>query len=157
MQAPRTFNSTARRAWSVVAVATILALFFATKDSFRQQLLGMDVTWGTHLWWKAMEWYAWALFSPAIFSLCRRSDFSARPLKTVAIHLAGGTLASLLHCCVLATGALVEAVVVQTGMGWPALLKVVLVNHFHEDLLTYGAIVSLWYALDYHDRYRERQ
>ena len=141
----------------MVAVATILALFFATKDSFHQQLLGMDVTWGKHLWWKAMEWYAWALFSPAIFSLCRRSDFSARPLKTVAIHLAGGTLASLLHCCVLATGALVEAVVVQTGMGWPALLKVVLVNHFHEDLLTYGAIVSLWYALDYHDRYRERQ
>ena len=36
-------------------------------------------------------------------------------------------------------------------------LNIVFSNHFHEDVLTYAAIVSLWYALDYHDRYRERE
>jgi len=141
----------------VVAVATVLVLFFVTKDAFHQHALGLQITWGKNLWWKAMEWYAWALMSPAIFKLCRRSDFSVRPWPTVAIHLACGAIISLLHCCVLTTGALIEAQVLQSGLAWPALFKYVFSNHFHEDVLTYAAIVSLWYALDYHDRFRERE
>jgi len=104
-----------------------------------------------------MEWYAWALMSPAIFTVCRRSDFSARPWPTVAIHLGCGAILSLLHCCVLTTGALIEARVIQSGLNWPELFKYIFSNHFHEDVLTYAAIISLWYALDYHDRFRERE
>jgi hypothetical protein len=138
-------------------VATILALFFATKDSFHQHALGWPITWGKNLWWKAMEWYTWALFAPFIFKACRRFDFTARPWTTVGAHLAFGAVASLLHCFVLTTGARIEAQVLQTGFSWTALFKHIFANHFHEDVLTYAAIVSVWYALDYYHRFRERE
>jgi two-component system, LytTR family, sensor kinase len=147
----------ARRVGAVAIVATILTLFFATKDSFHQQSLGSQVTWGKNLWWKAMEWYAWGLFAPIIFRACRRFDFSSNPWRTVVTHLACGALASLLHCCVLTTGARIEAEVMRTGFSWAGLFKFVFANHFHEDVLTYAAIVSVWYALDYHNRFRERE
>ena len=157
MQVPVIFRSASRRGGSIILVATILALFFASKDAFHEHALGLRITWTKNLWWKAMEWYAWAALSPAIFYVCRRFDFSAKPWQTVAIHLSCGAVASLFHCCVLTTGALIEAHLLRTGMDWPELFKIVLANHFHEDVLTYAAIVSLWYALDFHDRYRERQ
>jgi two-component system LytT family sensor kinase len=145
-----------RRGGVLAIVATILALFFATKDSFHQLALGYPITWRKSLWWKAMEWYAWAAFSPLIFRLCRRFDFSTRLARTVLAHLAGGAVASVLHCCVLTTGARIEAQVLQTGQTWPELFKYIFTNHFHEDVLTYAAIVSAWYALDYHNRFKER-
>jgi two-component sensor histidine kinase len=150
-------NSTRRRAIAVAALATVLALFFATKDSIHQHALGLPITWGKNLWWKAMEWYAWALFAPLIFKVCRRFDFSIHPWRTVAVHLTCGATASFLHCCVLTTGARIEAQILQTGFTWPGLFKFIFANHFHEDLLTYAAIVSVWYALDYYDRFRERE
>jgi signal transduction histidine kinase len=151
------FKVVRKRGLAVAVVATILALFFATKDSFHQHALGLRITWGKNLWWKAMEWYAWGLFAPIIFRACRRFDFSAAPWTTVAAHLACGTLASLLHCCVLTTGALIESQVLQTGFSWTGLFKYIFANHFHEDVLTYAAIVSVWYALDYYHRFRERE
>ena len=146
-----------KRGFAVAGVATILALFFATKDSIHQQTLGLQITWGKNLWWKAMEWYAWGLLAPIIFRACRRFDFSTAPWRTVAAHLACGALASLLHCCVLTTGARIEAQVLQTGLLWPTLFRFIFANHFHEDVLTYAAIVSVWYALDYYNRFRERE
>jgi two-component sensor histidine kinase len=147
---------TLRRGGFLALVAAILALFFATKDSFHQHALGLPITWGKSLWWKAMEWYAWAAFCPLIFRLCRRFDFSTRLGRTVLTHLLGGAVTSMLHCCVLTTGARIEAQVLQTGQTWPELFTYVFANHFHEDVLTYAAIVSAWYALDYHNRFKER-
>src|SRR5262245_25424392 len=129
-----------RRGGILVVVATIFAVFFATKDSFHQQVLGLPITWGKNLWWKAMEWYAWALFASPIFSVCRRFEFSTRPWRTVLAHVGCGAIASLLHCCVLTTGARIESQVLHTGFSWPDLFRFIVANHFHEDVLTYAAI-----------------
>ena len=137
--------------------ATVLALFFATKDSFHQHALGWGITWGKNLWWKAMEWYTWAILSPALFKVCQNFDFSRQPGRTAVAQVVCGATASLLHCCVLTTGALIEAKVLQTGQSWPALFKFIFANHFHENVLTYAGIVSAWYALEYHNRFRERE
>ena len=50
----------------ILGIATVLALFFATKDYLGQREMGRTVTLGKDVWWKAMEWYGWALLSPAI-------------------------------------------------------------------------------------------
>jgi two-component sensor histidine kinase len=146
-----------RKVGILITVATLLALFFATKDSFHEKVLGLRITWVKNLWWKAMEWYAWALFAPVIFSVCRRFDFSSKPWRTVLVHVGCGALASLLHCCVLTTGALIESQVLHTGFTWAGLVKFILANHFHENVLTYAMIVSAWYALNFHNRFRERK
>lgn len=150
-------GSARKRGIEVAIAATVLALFFATKDTIHQVSLGMQITWGKNLWWKAMEWYAWGLMAPMIFGTCRRFDFSAKPWRTALVHLVCGAGAALLHCCILTSGALIESRVLQTGFSWTELFKFVFANHFHEDVLTYAAIVSVWYALDYHTRFRERE
>ena len=157
MKAGYSYRGALRKAGSVALVATILALFFATKDSIQQHALGLPINWGKNLWWKAMEWYAWGALSPLIFRVCRGFNFSAGPWRMVVAHAVSGALISLLHCCILTTGALIEAQVLHTGLSWPGLFKFIFANHFHENVLTYAAIVSVWHALDYHDRFRERE
>ena len=67
------------------------------------------------------------------------------------------TVFALLHCAVLTTGARVEAWTLQTGKSWLDLSAIVLRNHFHSNLFTYGAIVSVWHAINYHRKLRERE
>jgi signal transduction histidine kinase len=157
MQASANSKSFSRRGYAVVGAAGILALFFATKDTLHQHSLGLRITWGKNLWWKAMEWYAWALLAPGIFRVCARFDFATKAGRTGVVHLAFGALTSLLHCCVLTTGARIEAQMLNTGLSWTALFEFIFANHFHEDMLTYAAIVSVWYALDHYHRFRDRE
>ena len=157
MKAGYFYRGALRKAGSVALVATVLALFFATKDSIHQHILGLSITWGKNFWWKAMEWYAWGAFSPLIFRVCRGFNFSTGPWQAFVAHAVSAALISSVHCCILTTGALIEAQVLHTGYSWPELFKFIFANHFHENVLTYAAIVSVWHALDYHDRFRERE
>jgi len=141
----------------IFLAATALSLFFATKDYFGQVAVGMSITWTKSLWWKAMEWYAWGLFSPGIFWLCGRLEPTGGRARMVAGQLAAAFVFSALHVCVLTTGASIEARVLATGFTWTSLFGRVLASHFHEDVLTYGAIVSGWYALAYYRQFRERE
>ena len=115
----------------ILGIATVLALFFATKDYLGQREMGRTVTLGKDVWWKAMEWYGWALLSPAIFWVCRQNDFRRGRWRMIAIHLAFGVVVALAHSCIVATGARIEAGVMQTGLSWWRLFKLILVLYFH--------------------------
>jgi hypothetical protein len=132
------------RRWGIIlTVASLLTLFFATKDSLGQRAMGMEIRWWKNLWWKAMEWYTWALFSPFIFRFCRRFDFTARRWRMIASQLAAAIIFSLLHGCVVTAGAWTEAQVLHTGLSVGRLFEIVLSSYFHEDVLTYAGIVSV--------------
>jgi signal transduction histidine kinase len=150
-------KNSARRFSVILGVATLFALFFATKDSFGQRAMGIQITWGKNLWWKGMEWYAWALFSPFIFRVCRKFDFSGGLSRMISGQLAWAIVFSLLHSCVVTTGAWIEAQVIHTGLSVGRLFEIILASYFHEDVLTYAGIVSAWYALDYYRQLRERE
>jgi two-component system LytT family sensor kinase len=154
--APLLKNSV-RRFWIILGIGTLFALFFATKDSLSQLASGVDIRWGKNLWWKAMEWYAWALFAPVIFRVCQKFNPNGGGRRLILGQLASGAVFSLLHCCILTTGARIEAQMLHTGFIWPRLFEIVLANHFHEDLLTYAAIISVWYALNYYHQFLERE
>jgi hypothetical protein len=154
--APSLKNS-GRRFWVILGVATLFALFFATKDSLVQCSMGIQITWGKNLWWKAMEWYAWALFSPLIFQICRRFNFTSNRWQMICGQLAGAIIFALLHCCVVTAGAWIEAQVIHTGFSLGRLSQIIFADYFHEDVLIYVGIVSVWYALDYHHQLRERE
>src|SRR5690242_2258194 len=55
----------------IFAFWTWFALFFASKDYLSQRSLGFGQLWPKALWWKAMEWYGWAVLSLGIFWVCR--------------------------------------------------------------------------------------
>jgi two-component system LytT family sensor kinase len=137
---------------------TWLALFFASKDYLSQRALGFGHLWPKALWWKAMEWYGWAVLSIGIFWICRTFYRPGKALWSYAlIHVVSGTLFSLVHVGICSIGALIEAHVLETGRSWPFLYKVVFVNHFHFDWLVYAGIVSVWHAVDSYRRFRDRE
>ncbi len=146
------------RRWAfILLVAGLLSVFFATKDSLGQRAMGVEVRWGKNLWWKAMEWYAWAFFSPLIFRVCRRFDFTRSRWRVAGGQLFYAIIFALAHSGVVTAGAWIEAQFIHSGLGPGRLFEIVLASYFHEDVLTYAGIVSVWYALDYYHRFRERE
>jgi two-component system LytT family sensor kinase len=123
-------------------VATVLAVFFATRD----HLVWNSSSWSKALWWKAMEWYAWALLSPLVFAVCRRWSRVSWS-RYLVVQLLAGCLFSLAHVAVCATGARLEAGILHTGRDWLWLFGVTFRNHFHFDLFVYAALVCLWHAV----------
>jgi two-component system LytT family sensor kinase len=146
-----------RRVGLAFGLATLLGLFFATKFYYGWRASGVPTTWTKHLWWQGMEWYCWVALLPGIFWVCRKVDQQNRRWRIVMLHIPAGILFALLHCVVLTTGARVEAWVLETGKTWLDLLTIVLRNHFHSDLFTYGVIATVWYAIDYYRKVREHQ
>ena len=142
----------------ILACWTWAALFFASKDYFGRRSFGLEVTWTKALWWKAMEWYGWAILSLAIFWLCRTFYDPRRKLMPyIGLHLVSGTLFSTAHVGICSIGALIEAKVLGTGYSWPYLFRLVFLNHFHFDWLVYAGIVSVWHAIDSYRRFRDRE
>jgi two-component system LytT family sensor kinase len=141
----------------VLALATLLALFFATKFYYAGVFHGLNPTWTKQLWWQGMEWYGWALFWPVIARICRSLDRPDHRWRQLLGQLLSAALFSLAHCLILTSGARVEAWVFETGMTWWALLKVILINHFHSNVFTYATIVGIWHAIDYYQRLAERE
>lgn len=137
---------------------TWLTFFFASRDYLSSRSFGMGTTLTKALWWKAMEWYAWAALSLIIFWICRKFYNPARPWwRYIAIHLFAGTVLSTVHVGICSIGAWLEAQVIQTGYSWAYLFKLVFLNHFHFDWLVYAGIVSIWHAVDYYRRFRDHE
>lgn len=161
---PAASTPLSQRLWlkrfAVFGFWTWLLLFFASRDYLSRRTLGMEMA-GVltkALWWKAMEWYAWAAFSLIIFWLCRKYYDPAKPWwRYIALHLVLGTLFSTAHVGICSIGAWIEAQVLESGLSWPYLFKVVFANHFHFDWLVYAGIVSIWHTLDAFQRVRTRE
>jgi two-component system LytT family sensor kinase len=138
-------------------LATLLGLFFATKFYYGWRASGMATTWTKHLWWQGMEWYSWVVFLPGIFWVCRKANQQKSRWQFGLLQVGAGIFFALLHCVVLTGGARVEAWVLETGKTTLELFKIVLRNHFHSDLFTYGLIATIWYALNYYRKLREHE
>jgi two-component system, LytTR family, sensor kinase len=145
--------------WGVVfGFWTWLAFFFATKDYFGRRSMDMEVNWTKALWWKAMEWYGWALLSVIIFWICKTFyDPRKNWWRYIGIHILCGTLISLAHVGICSVGAIIEGKVNETGHNWSHLVQIVFINHFHFDWFVYAAIVSVWHAMDSYRRFRDRE
>src|SRR5688572_1259330 len=97
------------------AVATALALFFATRD----HLAWNAFTWSKALWWKAMEWYAWAVLCPFVFAVCRKFYTPHTTWgRYLCVQLLAGCIIAAAHVAICATGARIEAWSLQTGREW---------------------------------------
>src|SRR5258705_5932145 len=92
--------------WSaVLAIASLLGLFFAAQMRYSSAAFGRPVSWGQALYWALGDWYEWAILSPLIFWLSRRFSFErSRWRGSLGVHFAGGVILSVAHLllCALA-------------------------------------------------------
>jgi len=91
---------------AILGFWTWLIFFFASRDYLTRRSFGIGATLTKALWWKAMEWYGWAVLSLIIFWICRRYYDPAKGWwRYLAIHVFTGTLLSTVHVGICSVGA----------------------------------------------------
>jgi two-component system, LytTR family, sensor kinase len=111
--------------------------------------------------WSILSWLAWAPLTPAIVWVARRySLVGDRWKRNLLIHLPAFLLISAVHSAAATWVTL--AVKPFDNMGsspqafWPRFLGRIQ-GSLGSDLLIYGGVVGICYALDYYRKYRERE
>jgi sensor histidine kinase YesM len=149
-----------RLKWGLIfGIWTLIGLMDATQvylrpsyvdDTPRQSWLGALVI-------GVSDWYLLALLTPVIFYLARRFSFKQHRGRDIAVHL----LAAV--CCALLVLAVVTLIVHAVAAPFPRyptleqLFRAFFFTKFQFYLLTYWVLVGISHALDYYQKYRERE
>lgn len=146
---------------AIVAVWAMLGVIYAGPIYFEVQAEGM----GHEAWrvfsWGILMWLAWAPLTPAMIWLARRYSLVDGAWKqNLLVHLPAFFIFSALHSA--AATAITLAVDPFEGMGdspktFRARFISRLLGSFGSDLLVYGAVIGICYALVYYRKYRERE
>lgn len=146
------------RAAAVLGFWTLVGLASAVQSQVAASFEGYDVGVWTSITRSVPVWWFWALATPAIAFLGRRFPLEggAWPLS-IPVHLAGAAALTALHAVWLVV------LFRELGMGgemgesgWE-FFRILLLSRLYLDLLTYAATLGGVYAIDYHDKFRERE
>jgi two-component system, LytTR family, sensor kinase len=111
--------------------------------------------------WGVLTWCAWAPLTPAMIWLARRYSLVGPAWKRNALlHIPAFLIISAIHSAV--GTAITLSINPFDSMGtsptafWPRFLSR-LQGSFGSDLLVYGGVIGVCYAIDYYRKYRERE
>lgn len=152
-------NSPSRRtgALLIAGLWAVLAVVAAGQQVLLMQVEGRPMTIGTALLMQFPAWMFWALATPLILRLGLRPPLEAaltarRLLPQLALALVLSVTHSLLSAA-LNIGLL-------PGMSTPTSLRSMFLGYLNTrlvfDLLIYGAILGVGYAVEYRERFRAR-
>ncbi|HEU4768980.1 MAG TPA: histidine kinase [Pyrinomonadaceae bacterium] len=155
-------ESKSRIKWiAIIAVWAMLGVIYAGPIYFEMRSEGMDHAAWRVFSWGILTWLAWAPLTPAIIWLARRYPLiDGAWKKHLLVHLPAFLLLSILHSAAATMIALTIDPFDSMGDSpktfWPRFLSR-MQGSFGSDLLVYGAVIGICYALDYHRKYRERE
>ena len=142
-------------AWAVLGVIWAAPIYLETEAERMGHSPWRILSWGI------LMWLAWAPLTPAIVSLARKYSLIGETWKSsIFVHLPAFLLMSVIHSA--AATAITLSLRPFDDMGtsptvfWPRFLSRVK-GSFASDLLVYGGVVGICYALDYYRKYRERE
>lgn len=146
---------------AIIAVWAVLGVIYAGPVYLETHLEKMGHSPARIFTWGVLTWLAWAPLTPAMVWLARRFSLIGSAWKSsVLVHLPAFLLLSVVHS---AAGTVITLSVNPfDNMGatpaafWPRFLGRVQ-GSFGSDLLVYGGVIGICYALDYHRKYRERE
>jgi len=148
--------------WSLILAAWVmLGIIYAGPIYLEVRAEGMAHSAGKIFTWGILTWCAWAPLTPAMVWLARRYPLVGTSWKKgIAAHLPAFLLLSALHSA--AATAITLTLKPFDNMGdapmtfWPRFLSR-LQGSFGSDLLVYGVVIGICYAIDYYRKYRERE
>jgi len=111
--------------------------------------------------WGILTWVAWAPLTPVMVWLAQKFSLVGEAWKrNLIVHLPAFLLLSTLHTAAATAVALWIQPFDNMGESpktfWPRFLPRV-PGSFGSDLLVYGAVIGVFYAIDYYRKYRERE
>ena len=145
----------------IVAGWAMLGLLYAGPIYFEVEAEGMGHSALRIFSWGILTYLAWAPLTPVIVWLARKFSLVGESWRrSVAIHVPAFLLISVIHSAI----ATVINLTIQPfdNMGesptdfWTRFISR-LKGSFVPDLLIYGGVIGICYALDYYRKYRERE
>jgi two-component system, LytTR family, sensor kinase len=146
---------------AVIAVWAVLGVIYAGPIYFEMRAEGMDHAASRVFSWGILTWLAWAPLTPVMDWLARRYSLIGSTWKTsLLVHLLAFLLVSAVHSAAATAITLTINPFDSGGSSsmafWPGFLSR-MPGAFRSDLLVYGGVVGICYALDYYRKYRERE
>src|SRR6185503_8559337 len=142
-------------AWAVLGVIWAAPIYLETEAEQMGHSPWRILSWGVLLW------LAWAPLTPAIVWLARRySLIEGRWKSSLLVHVPAFLLTSIIHSAAATAITLSVKPFDEMGSSPTAFLPRFLSRvkgSFASDLLVYGGVVGICYALDYYRKYRERE
>ena len=146
---------------AVIAAWTLLGVIYAGPVFFETEAEGMGHSAWRIFLWGILTWLAWAPLTPVMSWLARRYSLLGTTWKSsLLVHLLAFLLLSAIHSA--AATAIILSINPFDSMGaspdrfWSRFISR-LPGSFSFDLLVYGAVIGICYALDYYRKYRERE
>ena len=158
----RTRETSQATVWLIiVAIWALLGLIYAGPIYFDVEAEGMGHAAWRIFTWGILTYLAWAPLTPVIVWLARRFSLVGDAWRrNLAIHLPAFLLISAVHS---AAATLINITIKpfdNMGEGptdfWSRFVSR-LKFQFVSDLLIYGGVIGICYALDYYRKYRERE
>ncbi|HEY0724423.1 MAG TPA: hypothetical protein VGD41_10635, partial [Pyrinomonadaceae bacterium] len=145
----------------IVAIWALLGLMYAGPIYFEVEAEGMGHSAWRILAWGILTYLAWAPLTPLIVWLARRFSLVGDAWRrSLAVHVPAFLLISVVHS---AAATLINITIKPfDNMGesptdfWTRFVSR-LKGQFVSDLLIYGGVIGICYALDYYRKYRERE
>jgi hypothetical protein len=139
---------------AILAGWTLLAIFLAANRSLYRFTIGQPASFVENLRPVLVDYWLWALLTPAIFYLARKFQFTQHNwVRNSAVHFCAYIALSSLHE-VLGLLLHVPAYIPPGFHG--SLLKLRIVESLHGNFWMYWPIVVIWSLGEYYQRYRER-
>jgi two-component system LytT family sensor kinase len=136
-------------------VWTILGLLESAKAYYSLGARGLPRFWWWVLYANMPWWYGWALLTPPALWIARRWPMSGAHLRrAVAIHVAAAGAFATAHS--VGTGVVTHWL--TRGRAMPTAgrqISAFFTNYFIVDLVIYAAIVGVYFAVVYAQRWRE--
>jgi two-component system, LytTR family, sensor kinase len=148
--------------WSVITGAwVLLGVIYVIPIYLEVRAEGMGHSFVRVFAWGILTWLVWAPLTPAIIGFARRFPLVGGSWKTgLPVHVPAFLLFSALHSA--AATAITLTIQPFDNMGssptafWPRFVSR-FKGSLGGDLLIYGVVVGLCYAIDYYRKYRERE
>jgi signal transduction histidine kinase len=158
---PSPLQRSALLKWTaIIGVWVFIGLVYAAPIYLEVRSEGMGHSLVKVFAWGILTWLAWAPLQPAIVWLARRYSLLGGVWKrSLLVHIPAFIVCSALHSA--AAVAITLTIKPWDNMGypttfWPRFLSR-MQGSFGGDLLIYGGIVGVCYAIDYYQKYRERE
>ncbi len=146
---------------AIIGAWAVLGLIWAGPIYLETHLEEMGHSPFRVLSWGVLIWLGWAPLTPVIIWLARRYSLIGGAWKSsLLVHLPAFLLISIVHSAAATAITLIIRPFDDMGSSPEFFLPRFLSRipgSFGSDLLVYGGVIGICYALDYYQKYRERE
>jgi two-component sensor histidine kinase len=159
---PGTLTSRWWLKWAaILGVWALLGIIYAGPIYMEVRAEGMNHAARRIFSWGILTWCAWAPLTPVMIWLARRYSLAGSALKrNLLVHIPAFLVLSAAHSAAATVITLTVKPFDNMGTSpnafWPRFLSR-MQGAFGSDLLVYGAVIGVCYAIDYYRKYRERE